>query len=210
MSGRKSDPMGREALCIAHYRRRASKGRALLETDALIFRGEFRLNIPLASVKTAKARNGRLTVTFPEGSAMFELGPRAERWAEGMRVLKRLVDKLGIKSGSRVVVLGIRDSVFWAQLNDRAVKASKGKLIDSADIIVVAVNALRDLARLRPLQNSLARNGAIWVVAPRGSKHIPEREILAAGLAAGLVDVKVARFSETHTAHKFVIPLKRR
>jgi len=176
----------------------------------LIFRGEFRLNIPLASVKTAKARNGRLTVTFPEGSAMFELGPRAERWAEGMRVLKRLVDKLGIKSGSRVVVLGIRDSVFWAQLNDRAVKASKGKLIDSADIIVVAVNALRDLARLRPLQNSLARNGAIWVVAPRGSKHIPEREILAAGLAAGLVDVKVARFSETHTAHKFVIPLKRR
>jgi hypothetical protein len=141
---------------------------------------------------------------------MFELGPGAERWAEGIRSPKPLVDKLGVKPDSRVLVLGIRDPVFWAQLDDLGVKASKGKLLENADIIVLVVKRLRDLARLRPLQNSLAPNGAIWVVAPRGAKHIPEREILAAGLAAGLVDVKVARFSETHTAHKFVIPLKRR
>ena len=30
--------------------------------------------------------------------------------------------------------------------------------------------------------------------------------MLAAGRAAGLTDVKVARFSETHTALKFVVP----
>ena len=34
--------------------------------------------------------------------------------------------------------------------------------------------------------------------------------ILAARKAAGLVDVKVARFPETHTAHKFAIPRARR
>ncbi|MFL6248779.1 MAG: hypothetical protein ACJ74H_22330 [Thermoanaerobaculia bacterium] len=33
---------------------------------------------------------------------------------------------------------------------------------------------------------------------------------IAAGKAAGLVDVKVVRFSDTHTAEKFVIPLKSR
>jgi hypothetical protein len=33
---------------------------------------------------------------------------------------------------------------------------------------------------------------------------------MTAGKAAGLVDVKVVRFSETHTAEKFVIPLKAR
>jgi hypothetical protein len=33
---------------------------------------------------------------------------------------------------------------------------------------------------------------------------------MAAGKAAGLVDVKVVRFSETHTAEKFVIPKSRR
>lgn len=33
---------------------------------------------------------------------------------------------------------------------------------------------------------------------------------MAAGKEAGLVDIKVVRFSETHTALKFVIPLARR
>lgn len=33
---------------------------------------------------------------------------------------------------------------------------------------------------------------------------------MAAGKEAGLVDVKVARFSETLTAEKFVIPVQRR
>ena len=33
---------------------------------------------------------------------------------------------------------------------------------------------------------------------------------MAAGKAAGLVDVKVVKFSETHTAEKFVIPVARR
>jgi hypothetical protein len=33
---------------------------------------------------------------------------------------------------------------------------------------------------------------------------------MRAGKEAGLVDVKVVRFSETHTAEKFVIPRARR
>jgi hypothetical protein len=33
---------------------------------------------------------------------------------------------------------------------------------------------------------------------------------MKAGKAAGLVDVKVARFSDTHTAEKFVIPVRDR
>jgi hypothetical protein len=34
--------------------------------------------------------------------------------------------------------------------------------------------------------------------------------VRTAGKAAGLVDVKVARFSETHTAEKFVVPVAKR
>jgi hypothetical protein len=33
---------------------------------------------------------------------------------------------------------------------------------------------------------------------------------MAAGKAAGLVDVKVVSFSSTHTAEKFVIPISKR
>ena len=63
---------------------------------------------------------------------------------------------------------------------------------------------------MRALQASLKSNGAIWVVYPKGQKHITEAGVLAAGKQADLVDVKVASFSPTHTALKFVIPVDRR
>jgi hypothetical protein len=47
-------------------------------------------------------------------------------------------------------------------------------------------------------------------VRPKGSKAITEAETMAAGKRAGLVDVKVVSFSETHTAEKFVIPVAAR
>jgi len=39
---------------------------------------------------------------------------------------------------------------------------------------------------------------------------ITERDVMEAAKAAGLVDVKVARFSETLTAEKLVIPVAQR
>ena len=53
-------------------------------------------------------------------------------------------------------------------------------------------------------------NGALWIIRPKGRPEISERSTMAAGKAAGLVDVKVVGFSATHTAEKFVIPLAAR
>jgi hypothetical protein len=53
--------------------------------------------------------------------------------------------------------------------------------------------------------------GALWLVRPKGKDTpVTEGATRAAALAAGLVDVKVAAFSATHTAEKFVIPLAKR
>ena len=61
-----------------------------------------------------------------------------------------------------------------------------------------------------PLKAALQPAGSLWVIRPKGRPEIPERAVMAAGKAAGLVDVKVVSFSPTHTAEKFVIPLKDR
>ena len=70
-----------------------------------------------------------------------------------------------------------------------------------------------ELRRLERLKRSLKPAGAIWVIRPKalpsGTK-VSERAVMAAGKAAGLVDVKVVGFSATHTAEKFVIPVKDR
>jgi hypothetical protein len=48
------------------------------------------------------------------------------------------------------------------------------------------------------------------VVRPKGRPEISEAAVMAAGKAAGLVDVKVVSLSATHTAEKLVIPVKDR
>ena len=56
------------------------------------------------------------------------------------------------------------------------------------------------------LLQALKSDGALWIVYPKGKQEIKEVDVLAAGRAAGLVDVKVVKFSDTHTALKFVRP----
>ena len=66
------------------------------------------------------------------------------------------------------------------------------------------------LEHLKTLRNAIQPAGAIWVVRPKGQKTITEAGTMAAGKRAGLVDVKVVSFSESHTAEKFVIPVASR
>jgi hypothetical protein len=201
--------MGDEARCSARHRNQISAGKAFLETDELRFRGDFRLVIPLRDIRAVSVVNGALNVKFGDESATFELGKAAERWAEKIRTPRTLLDKLGVKADSRVSVVDVDDSSFRALLRERGTDATEGPA-RSSDLIVFQANAPEDLDRLSKLAESLKPNGGIWVVAPKGGREPREAQVLDAGKRAGLVDVKVARFSDTHTAHKFVIPLARR
>ncbi len=197
--------MGDEARCTAHFGDAVSEGKAVLETDELVFRGEQRLVIPRSDIRSASAEDGRLIVEFAGGTAAFELGPHAERWADKIRNPKTLLDKLGIKRESQVSVVGVDDEHFRALLRDEGVEATDEPRADS-DFVVYQAADVQDLERLFHLRKGLKATGAIWVVAPKGGREPREAQVLEAGKRAGLVDVKVARFSATHTAHKFVIP----
>jgi hypothetical protein len=118
---------------------------------------------------------------------------------------KPLLDKLGVKSGMRVKLVGV-DGGFEQLLRERGADIVAGKARD-CDAILVRIDHRKDLSRIGALMPSLAKSGALWVLRPRGSADISESEAQRAGLDAGLVDVKVVRFSDTHTAEKFVYRL---
>lgn len=121
-----------------------------------------------------------------------------------------LIDKLGVKPEQRVAVLGVESAEFLKDLADRVPKYSAGRLVEDADLIFFSAEALADLSHLKSLLRSMQRNGAIWVVYPKGKKHIREINVINAGKAAGLVDNKVCSFSATHTALRFVVPVANR
>jgi hypothetical protein len=111
---------------------------------------------------------------------------------------------------ARVAVLDVADENFRHQLAARVGDFSDGRPDSETDLVFLAAEGPEDLRSLDGLEDSLARDGAVWVVHPKGSKVVREADVLAAGIAVGLVDNKVVSFSTTHTAHRFVIPRARR
>jgi hypothetical protein len=123
---------------------------------------------------------------------------------------KPLIDKLGVKAGHRVCLLGVQDEWFLADLRRAGADVSIGRARKHSDHLFLAVETVKDLARIGRLEGSMARNGAAWVVFPKGRKDLREMDVIRTGGDRGLVDNKVVRFSETHTALRFVIPVARR
>ena len=179
----------------------------LLETAEIIIRGGRRSVIPFGSIRSIEAKGGLLTIN---GTLTLELGEHAARWLEKIRNPKSVVQKLGVKPGHNVALVGLDDASFAAQLESAGALVITGKPKKNSDAIFYAANSRDDLERMAQLKQSLAPNGALWIIRPKGMKTITEADVMAAGKMAGLVDVKVVRFSETHTAEKFVIPAKMR
>ena len=203
--------MGSEAKCTASFRGKTAAGTARLETEVLQFRGgDLRLSIPFESMSKVVADGDMLTVSSKEGVASFDLGASASKWAEKIRNPPSRMQKLGVKPDWRASALGVEDEAFLAELEGAIARVSIGRLIKECDAVFYGVTKADQLHRLEALKGSIKPNGAVWVIRPKGRPEISEGAVMTAGKAAGLVDVKVVSFSSTHTAEKFVIPVKRR
>ena len=117
------------------------------------------------------------------------------------------LDKLGVKPGARVAIVGVPDPDLRADLAERTHDLTIGPPLEATDIVLLAADSMADLAALPALRARIVPNGAIWVVSRKGkTATLRDVEVIAAAMAAGLVDNKVASFSPTHTALRLVIP----
>lgn len=198
--------MGQEIECRMQYQCRTLTGKAYLEGDHILFRGDERLKIFIKDLQSVAAEGGVLTLTFPGGPAALELGAAAEKWASKILHPPTRAAKLGIRPGLAIKLVEVFDSDFLDDLRDAQIVAGKSK----ADLIFFAAEGRGSLGQIPKLAVALKPAGALWVVYPKGVQTIREIEVIAAGRAAGLKDTKVASFSATHTALRFVIQLAAR
>src|SRR5439155_5090274 len=75
---------------------------------------------------------------------------------------------------------------------------TKGKSAPGSDQVFFAAESNEDFSALRKITPSLSGAAALWIVYPKGQKHITENDVLFAGRQSGLKDVKVVGFSPTH------------
>ena len=202
--------MGYDSACTLTTDGRTYSGTARLEQKELVFRGDVRVVIPLDRIDDVHARDGRLCVSFTGRRATLEIGACAEKWANRIANPPSRLDKLGVKDGMRVAVINVPDEQLVHELASRNVAIVRGAR-RGLDMIFFGLSAASDLTRIATLADRITPAGAIWIIRAKGAAaQVSEASSMAAGKRAGLVDVKVVSFSETHTAEKYVIPVAKR
>jgi hypothetical protein len=121
--------------------------------------------------------------------------------------------KLGLKPGYRVYVDGAPDDLELDWPGDVAVFTRlPGRPVDIAWSFCPHLRRLDQ--RIMPLIDHVVVNGAIWISWPKKSSGVStdldENIVREIGLAAGVVDVKVAAVDDTWSALKFTRRLRDR
>jgi hypothetical protein len=203
--------MGNEVNCTLMQSGKSSTGRALLETSEIIFRGEgARFKIPFSSISEVRVEDGKLHVRTKDGLFTLHLGPKAEKWHTKIANPRSLIDKLGVKAGERVRLVGRVPSEFCASLKKHGAKLATPKASVAPRWIFFAADSREDLTDVKGVARSVRGTTALWIIYPKGQKQITEADVRSSGLASGLTDTKVTSFSPTHTALKFVLPKAKR
>lgn len=192
--------MGKDAQVRASFADGADEGRLQYEPPRLLFRGTQRRVFQGDELKGVRAEAGDLVLA--DGSR-FALGAKAAAsWADAILNPKGRLDKLGIKPGMRVAVLGVADGALAGELAERGAKVVDD--CSNLDTIFYAADSAEDLAKVGDLVPALAEKGALWIVSKKGkAATVKDVEVMAAAKAVGLVDNKVVGFSETLTALRF-------
>lgn len=204
--------MGNDVKCLARIDGKKDEGKALLETSELIFRGaECRVKVLFSEIKSVTTADGELRIKTRDGNFAFAVGtPAAEKWREKILHPRSRVEKLGVKAGMRVAVVGQGEAEFAKELKRSKAEIANGNAVAGIELVFWFVDEKSGLNGAAKIAKSLEGAAGLWIVYPRGKKQITENDVLSAGRKAGLKDVKVVGFSPTHTALKFVIPVERR
>ncbi len=206
--------MGLEADCSVRVGRKASTGKALLEGEVLLFRGDLGLaglKIPFEEMREVTVKGGTLVVKTADQEVEFDLGAHtAERWLRLIKEPKGLFEKLEVTPQSRVAAVDVTDSMFLTALRERTASVAEGRVPEGVPVVFFGAETRDALRKLTLLRARMVDAGVIWVIRPKGSQAISEADVFGAVRGNGLVDVKVVSFSKTHTAHKCVIPVEQR
>ena len=192
--------MGKEAEVRAEFADGAASGKLTYEAGRLVFRGPPRRVFEGAALTGLRAEGEALVLA---DGARFHLGAKAAaNWAQAILNPKGRLEKLGVKPGMRIAVLGVADDDLAGELAARGAIPTDD--LNGLDILFYAADSAEALAAIGGLVPALAEGGALWVVSRKGkAATVKDVEVMAAAKSFGLVDNKVVGFSETLTALRF-------
>ena len=137
--------------------------------------------------------------------------PETEAQRAARYAAKDIVDKLGVRPGDAVLYEGAKKDAELV----RRIRAKAGRpparAGEQADVIVFWAKSAQEVTpTLKRLRSRMTPAGGLWVITAKRDNERAGRpylgnDLIALGLASGLVDNKICAVSDTDTAMRFVI-----
>ena len=128
---------------------------------------------------------------------------------------RSVLEKLGVQPGQAIAFANALEK-FDADLTQRILERAGNSLVtedEALDLVLGIIDETTDpVALLNAWKPHLKPDGGIWLLTAKRSQpdYIDQRELIAAGQQAGLVDNKICSVSATVSAMRFVIRKKDR
>jgi hypothetical protein len=121
-----------------------------------------------------------------------------------------ILDKLGIKRSDAIAFVeeaGPLDAGLSERILERVGRGVAG-YDEAVNVLLASVDSTTDVTSLlREWKARIVPSGGIWLLTPKRGipGYIDQRDLIPAGLAAGLVDNKTCSVSDSTSAMRFVI-----
>jgi hypothetical protein len=193
--------MGRTALCHATLGKHSGETEAMLESDHILLRGDFRAKLLLPTLRAVRADGGALQADTELGALVLMLGEReAALWQKKILSPPSLAQKLGIAAQTRIHVVDAHPRLM-ATL---APIAANIGAIETAEIVFVSIDTSDMLRALPALTARMPRDAQLWAIRPKGkAAAFKESELMAALRDLGFRPNKTAAWSAECAADRY-------
>lgn len=192
--------MGREARCRGRWPGGEGELKALLESEELILRGDYKARWPFSALSPT-ADDGWLVLATPEGEIALQLGEAAANWCRKIgEPPASLADKLGIKPTRRVLVVG---EVEDPNLQE-ALALGLAQSAAQAELALAVIHSAAELDAALEAHAALPHDTPIWLVNVKGKKSpFSEDQVRGALRSKGFIDSKTASVSASLAATRY-------
>ncbi len=197
--------MGREASCTARVGTETAEVTALLESTAIVLRGDIKRRWDIAALQNLRLEAGELRFDAGDEAAALALGEKeGERWLKKLQTPPpTLAAKLGVSADNPALLIGPTVGPLDPALAE-ALAGSITTNLREARMLVAVLSKPSELPRMAEFHADMICK-TVWVVHPKGPGASPsDAEVRTAMRGWGYVDNKTSAVSDALTATRYV------
>lgn len=201
--------MGKEITTTVKVGTKAVTCDVHLDGTSITCRGLLKRAFAKADMSDLRVERGKLRFECGGDAVAIDLGEKADAWLDAIKNPRTRIQKLGVKHGMKVCVLGEAEQDALDELAAVIGEEPSRRLGKSLDLVFLFVTTPDQLSKLAAIEKSLVARGAVWALWPKGRKDLRHEEVVAAAKPAGLSQTKSVGFSEVFSGLRLVRAAKK-